>query len=457
MKKTPLSIKEGKLAPLILRLAIPNTLGLLVVSAYSLADSFFVSSLGADATAAVGVTFSLHVLMQAVGYTLGMGAGSLLSRALGREAPKDASRYAAVAFLEALLVGTLITAAGLFFRTPILRLLGTSDAILEPAVEYVTPLFLSAPAMCGTFVLSQLLRAEGHAVYAMVGLASGSLLNIALDPLFISLLGLGIKGASIATLISQTVGFFVLLSAFLRRKSTLDIFKKEYLLAFSQSGRILVAGLPSLLRQGLSGLSTVLLTRTAATFGDGAVSAVSLVTRLFLLVFAFCLGIGQGMMPVVGYSHGAGNPTRMKKAYTFSCIASSVVMLLLGGLLFMLAPPILSLFGAEEEALRIGILALRAQSTVLCVHGIITSTILFLQATGHSLPGSLLAAGRQGIFFLPLIFLLPSYFGETGLILTQPISDALTFLLTIPFLVFSVRALNKEIPPDARTPKKAST
>ena len=443
MKKNPTSLLKGRIVPLIIKLSIPNTIGLLVVSAYSLADSFFVSARGSNATAAVGGTFSLHVLMQAVGYTLGMGAGGLLSCFRGKGDREAASIFASTAFLLTMLISILISASGLFFKAPILRFLGASDSILDDAISYATPLFLSAPAMCGTFVLSQLLRAEGRVLYAMTGLVTGSLLNIALDPLLINVACLGISGASIATLISQTVGFTVLLSAFWRHKSELDILKIKPV-RFENTKRILVTGLPSLLRQGLSGLSAILLNRASAELGDGAISAISLVTRLFLLVFAFCLGIGQGMIPIVGYNRGAGNVERMKKAFLFSTVTSSVTMLVLGIPLFLFAAPILTLFGAGGESLGIGVIALRAQSAVLSLHGVITCTILFLQVTGRSFSGTLLAAGRQGIFFLPLIFLLPARFGAVGLALTQPIADALTFLLTLPFLRSALKSLNEK-------------
>ena len=444
MKKKAISLKEGSVPSLIIRLAIPNTLGLLVISAYSLADSFFLASLGATATAAVGVTFSLHVLMQAVGYTLGMGAGALLSRALGHENDvESASRFASVAFFLSLSIGILIAVTGFFAKVPILRFLGADGDVLTAAKAYVTPLFLSAPFMCASFVLSQLLRAEGRAVYAMVGLMTGSLLNIALDPLLISVFRFGIAGASTATLISQGVGLFVLLSAYVGKRKTVDVLKIK-LSYFAFTGKILLAGLPSLLRQGLSGGSSVLLNRAAAEIGGGALSAISLVTRLFLLVFAFCLGLGQAMIPIVGYSLGADDPARMKKAYFFSTAAASLVMLFFSVPLFFFATPILKIFGAATEALPLGTLALRAQAVALALHGTITCTILFLQVTGRPFAGSLLASARQGLFFLPLIFLLPARLGGTGLALTQPLADALTFLLALPFMILSLRSLTKK-------------
>lgn len=435
---------EAPVVPLILKLALPNALGLLVVSAYSLADSFFVAELGEQASAAVGLTFSLHVLMQAVGYTLGMGAGTLLSRALGRGEAHTASVYASVATVLSLTVGATITVSGLLFRTQILRFLGASEALLPTALAYVTPLFWSAPAMCTAFVLSQLLRAKGRAIASMTGLAVGSLLNIALDPILITVAGLGIKGASIATLISQCVGVGVLLAAFLRPGKTLHLFADFSLAALRHTGKILVAGLPSLFRQGLSGVATILLSRTAADIGgDSAVTALSLVARLFLLVFSICLGIGQGMLPVVGYNEGAGFPERMKKAYLFSMLASTAAMLAVSVPLFFFSEKILSLFGENAKTVELGTLALRAQSAVLVTHGAVTCTILFLQAIGKSVPGTVLAAARQGLLFFPMIALLPRLWGTAGLALTQPVADALTFLFSIPFVWISLHYFKK--------------
>jgi len=435
------AMTKAPVGPLILRLSIPNTLGLLVVSAYSLADSFFVSDLGGDASAAVGLTFSLHVLMQAVGYTLGMGAGTLLSHAMGRGEEKSAFAYATVATILSVLIGALITLTGLLFRAPLLRFLGASESLLPTALSYVTPLLWSAPAMCTAFVLSQLLRAKGRAVASMVGLMTGSLLNIALDPVLISLFGLGIKGASLATLISQSVGCGVLLLAFRKKRGEASLFSGIKLRELRRVGSILVAGLPSLFRQGLSGVATVLLNRTAAELGgDDAVSAISLVARLFLLLFSVCLGIGQGMLPVVGYNAGAGNPDRMHRAYAFSMKAATLAMLLLSIPILIYAPQVLTLLGCADQGLSLGVRALRAQSLVLAAHGVITSTILYLQATKKSVWGTVLAAARQGIFFVPLLLLLPFHWGREGLVLIQPIADLCTLLLSIPLARYAFRA-----------------
>ena len=419
---------EAPVGKTILELSLPNTVGLLVIAAYSLADSFFVSELGTQAGAAIGVVFPLPVLMQAVGYTLGLGAGSRLSRALGKKDRETASRLAASAILWSLILGSSIAALGLWQENALLRLFGASREIADTARAYLTPLLWSAPAMCAAFVLSQLLRAEGLATYAMVGLAAGSICNIVLDPILITGVGMGIAGASTATLISQNLSALILLSAYIFHKSHLRPFSHFRLKTLLIIGKIFVTGLPSLFRQGLSGVATILVNHAAADYSDAAVLALSLVARVFLLVFSLCLGIGQGMMPVVGYSHGAGNEKRQADAYRFAVRLSSVAMFAISIPLIIWAPEVISLFRDDSEVIRIGAFALRAQCAILFTHGLVTCTILYLQAVGRAFLSTVLAAARQGFFFLPLVFLLPMRFGLLGLCLAQPAADALTFL-----------------------------
>ena len=412
----------------ILQLSLPNALGLLVIAAYSLADSFFVSGLGTTAGAAVGVVFPLPVLIQAFGYTLGLGAGSRISRALGKQNRDAASSFAVSSIAWAVILGSGISAIGLWQRDALLQIFGASIDIREPALAYMIPLLWATPAMCLNFVVSQLLRAEGLATYSMIGLATGSICNIVLDPILISGVGMGITGASTATLISQILSAVILLSAYAFRKSALRPFRHLKLGTLFLFGKIFVTGLPSLFRQGLAGLATILINHAAADYSDAAVLALSLVARVFLLVFSLCLGIGQGMMPVIGYCHGAGNPQRQQDAYRFAVRLSSVVMLILSLPLIVWAPEVISLFRDDMEVIRIGAFALRAQSTVLFTHGLVTCTILYLQAVGRAFLGTVLAAARQGFFFLPLVFLLPMKFGLLGLCLAQPAADAVTFV-----------------------------
>lgn len=446
MKKTKRlhdQLANARIPPLICKFAIPNTIGLLAITVYSLADSYFVAALGTEASAAVGVTFALHVLIQAVGYTLGMGAGSLLSRCLGEKKNRDAREYCFVAILLSLVSGALITVVGLRFQEALLRLLGATAATLAPARAYVVPLLWSAAPMCATFTLSQLLRSEGKALYSMAGLSLGSLLNIALDPLLITQLNFGISGASIATLISQSVACLFLLGGYLFRPKEFSPFHAVRGGAFVKAGKILITGLPSLFRQGLSGTAAILLNHAAASVSEAALTGVTLVSRLFLLVFSFCLGLAQGMVPVVGYNFGSGDLHRVKKAYSFSLVASTLVMLFFSIPLFILSPQIFSMFYDDPSVIEIGSQVLRAQAVVLFTHGLVTPTIFYLQTVGRPFLATTLAVARQGLFYLPLILTLPARFGLWGVEWSQPLADAATFLFAIPFLLLCLKSTKK--------------
>ena len=435
---------ESRIIPLILRLAAPTTVGMFVTALYSMTDALFVSVLGTEASAAVGVTFAIQALLQAIGYTFGVGAASLISRALGSRHDKDAGTYATLALILGTATGCAVALIGILFGDPVMRFLGATPSIHPYALVYSRYLFLSAPFTCCAFVASQLLRAEGKAVYSMVGLSVGSLLNIALDPLLIFTLGLGIAGASLATLISQIAGLAVLLSAYVFGKSQLTLFHHVSKADFSKSGKILIAGLPSSFRQGCIALATILLNHAAGTWGDAAVAALSVVNRVFQLTFSICLGVGQGMMPVVGFNYGFERKDRVYGAYRFASILASSLMLIISIPLFILAPQVIAVFRNDPDVIAIGTVALRAQSAVLVTHGIVTCANMLLQSIGKQFLATVLACARQGILFLPLLFLLPSHFGKEALVYVQPLADALTLVFAIPFLFYIARHLKEK-------------
>lgn len=426
---------ETPVKGLILRLSAPSTVSMLVTSVYGFADSWFISKLGTGASGAVGIVFSITSLIQAVGFTLGTGAGSLLSRALGAKQHKDANGYAALAFWWSLLLGGVITLMGLLFLDPMIRFLGATETIFPYARSYAVYLLCSAPIMCASFVLNNLLRAEGKVVYSMTGFAVGNLLNIVLDPLLIFTLNMGCAGAALATLIAQSVGLLILLSAYLFQKSSVSILPKHAQKYLPKTGIILVTGLPSLFRQGLAGVASILLTRTAGNWGDAAVAAVSVSSRIFLLLYSFCLGIGQGLMPAAGYNHGDGRRRRVSELYRFALILATAVMLVLSVPTGIFAPHIIAFFRPDSEVIAIGKTVLRAQCSVMLLHGTVAVTNMLLQAIGKPFSAALIACARQGLFFLPLIFWLPSTLGLVGLEWTQATADVLTFLLTLPFAV----------------------
>lgn len=440
-----LKMTTGPVSRLILSLAVPTIISMLVTSVYNMADTYFVSKLGTSATGAVGIVFSLMAMVQAVGFSLGMGAGSNISRLLGKKENDRANIVGSSAFFCALTFGLFLTALGLFFLNGLMRILGSTPTILPFARDYAHYILLGAPVMCASFVLNNILRSQGRAALAMIGITFGGVLNIALDPIFIFVFHMGISGAAIATLISQCSGFCILLSFFVLKKSIVRLSVRSVSRAPEVYWTIIKTGFPSFCRQGLASAATVALNVNAALYGDAAVAAMSVVGRIFMFILSLMLGFGQGFQPVVGYNYGAAEYGRVKAAFRFTLavgVGMLGVMALIG---FFAAPEIIALFRENDvEVISIGAFAFRAQCLELPVQPLIVVTNMLLQSTGKNWQATLTATMRQGIFFLPLISVLPRIWGLAGVQVTQPVSDFCTALCCIPFLLFFFRELDRK-------------
>lgn len=429
---------------LVIRLAIPTVISMLVSAIYNTADTFFVSRLGTSASGAVGIVFSIMAIFHAIGLTFGTGAASMISRKLGAHETDSASTYASTSFFLAFGAGLLFTLYGLFYLDDFMLMLGSTETILPYAKDYAMYILLGAPIMSSSFVMNNILRAEGKATLAMVGLVTGALLNIVLDPVFIFTLGLGISGAAIATLISQCISFSILLSVFITRKSTIRIRISNISRKPREYFDILTLGTPSLCRHGLASMAAVALNVSASVYGDAAVAAMSIVGRTFMLVLSVMIGLGQGFMPVSGYNYGAKNYARVKEAFWFTVKAGLLVLSLTAILGFVFSKEIVSLFRKEDaEVIAIGSLAMRMQFAALVLQPLFVSANMLFQSTGYAVRATFLASNRQGFYFIPLILILPRIFGITGVQITQPVSDILSFLTCIPFLYFYMKNLNK--------------
>lgn len=426
---------------LVLSLALPATAALLVSAGAGILDAWFVSRLGTAAGGAVGVAFAVMALIQAIGYTLGTGAASLISRALGAGDRESAGFFASLAFYLSLALGGTVALAGLLFPAPITRFLGASESIYPFARGYLKFLFPAAPLMCGVFVLNNLLRAEGQVRFAMLGTAAGNLVAVALDPLLLFRFSMGISGAALALLLSQAVSFILLLSRYLAGKTQVSLMPRRADHPLRRLRSLLLIGSPSLFRQGLAGVASALLLRQARRWGDAAAAAVSVNTRIFLLLYSFCLGVGQGLMPAAGYNQGAGRPERVRALSRFALLLATLLMLVLSVPTAIFAPRLIGLFRPDPEVIRVGSFMLRAQCAVFFLHGIIAVTNMLLQALGKALPAALIAAARQGFCFIPAVLILPRVWGLNGLCLSQAVADVLTLLLTLPFLLSVMRRL----------------
>jgi putative MATE family efflux protein len=438
-------IDEKNPFQLVFLFSIPTIAGLLSTAIYNLADAWFIYRLGTEASAAAGVAFPVHTLMQTIGFTLGLGGGSLLSRKLGSGERSEANAYARISLRTALGIGILISVVGIPLLPRFVTLLGADASVAPYATSYLKYLFWAAPVICASFVLSQLLRAKGYVWISAAGISVGNLLNIVLDPFLIFGLDLGIAGASLATLISHCIGFLLLLILH-RRVGGADTSEKgnTHLSFGHKLSAILIAGLPSLLRQGLTCIAALSLNRIAAAESMAAVAALSVGNRLFLVAFSFCAGVGQGMMPIAGYHCGAKREEKVKKAYGAALLFSTIWMILLSIPLLIYSPQILAFFRKESEIVSVGTQALRAQAVVFVLHGVITCTILLMQAVGRQTGAILLACARQGFFFLPLLWYFPLRFGGISFIYAQPTADILTFLLTLPFMIGLLKKRNRE-------------
>jgi len=413
------------------KMAIPTIISMLITAIYNMADTFFVSQIGTSASGAVGVIFSAMAIIQAVSFMLGMGTGTNVSQALGAGDEERASRYAAVGFFTAFALGIVIAIAGLANIDPLVRFLGATETIAPYARDYATYIFYAAPFMMCSFVMNNLLRFEGLAAYGMIGISTGGILNMVLDPILIFGFGLGTAGAAIATAISQFVSFCILLTITTIRPDALTIHPKNFRPTPAMYGKILYIGFPSLGRQGIASISTILLNTAAGVYGDAAIAAMSIVTRFIMFINSSVIGFGQGFQPVCGFSYGAGKFTRVREAYWFCVKVTTVLLLVLGGVSMLASRQIIAVFRRDDlEVIAIGTKALRLQLLTLPLWGFIVMSNMFTQSIGYGARATLLACARQGIFLIPALLILPRLFGLTGIQIAQPISDACTCVLT---------------------------
>ncbi|MDR3173363.1 MAG: MATE family efflux transporter [Treponema sp.] len=432
---------------LVITLAVPAIVIMMVSSLYNMADTYFVGALGTSATAAVGVSFSLMAVIQAVGFFFGHGAGNYISRALGARDSSGAEIMASTGFFSALSIGALITAGGSIFMTPLARALGATETILPYALDYLRFILLGCPFMMGSLMLNNLLRYQGSAFLGMLGMVSGAVLNIGLDPLFIFVFGMGITGAALATMISQALSCLLLFIISRRGKETVRVSPRNFRPRPALYVEIARGGSPSLLRQGTMSLAVVVLNRMAGAHGDAAIAAISIVTRVVMLMNSAILGFGQGFQPVCGFNYGARRYDRVKGAFWF-CVrltTALLVLLALGSAVF--APRIIALFRRDDpEVIRIGTLALRFQSCVIPLGGWIVLCNMMLQTMGKAVPASFLAFSRQGLFLIPLALIMIPALGVLGIQLCTPIADLCAFTLALPL---GIRSLRKDLPTES--------
>ncbi|MDR2428836.1 MAG: MATE family efflux transporter, partial [Candidatus Margulisbacteria bacterium] len=415
---------------LVCRLAAPTVVIMLTSALYNMADTFFVSSLGTEAAAALGVAFPFMAIIQAVGFFFGNGAGNYLARALGAQRGGDAVKMASTSFFTAFVFGLGLAALGLIFLTPLARLLGATPTLLTGAVEYLRYILLAAPFMICAFMLNNCLRFQGNAFWSMIGMVSGAALNVALDPLFIFGFNWGLSGAALATLLSQIVSFLILLLLSNGVKTNVSISPRNFAPSLELYRELWRGGLPSLLRQSLLCLSTIMINHAAGAFGDAVIAGISIVMRIVQTLSAAIIGIGQGLQPVCGFNYGAGLYERVRQAHRFCVKLTLSILSALSLICLLWAPQIVALFRTgDPEVVAVGAWALRLQALSLPLAGRTIIDNLFLQTIGRSTAASWVALSRQGLFLLPLLIIFTRLFGVLGVQLCVPVADSAAFLL----------------------------
>lgn len=434
---------EMPIPSLIGRLAVPTIISMLITSFYNMADTFFVGRIGTSATAAVGVAFPLMAVIQALGFFCGHGSGNSISRKLGSKETGTAEQLAATGFFMAIFLGLAVTVLGLVFLKPLCLILGSTDTILPYTEKYLGIILLGAPYMTAQLVLNNQIRFQGNAVYSMIGITTGAVLNIALDPLFIFVFHMGIAGAAFATILSQFVSFVMLLAG-IRISKCIPIRFRNIKLNKERLSEIVGGGLPSLFRQGLGSVATMTLNLAANPYGDAAIAAMSIVSRITMFAGSALIGFGQGFQPVCGFNYGAKKFGRVREALWFCVKVSTVLLFILAIVGALLSGSLVGIFRDDPEVIRIGTTALRFQCLSFTLNGWIIMNNMMMQTMGKTGYATLLASARQGLFFIPALLILPKLFGLLGIQMAQAVADSLTFVVTTVIYVLVMKGMRRE-------------
>ncbi len=426
---------------LILELSVPTIISMLVTAVYNMADKYFVGRISTEASAAVGVAFPAMAVIQAMGFFFGHGSGNFLSRMMGAGKHKEASEMASTGFFLAIVTGGLAAVSGNIFVRPLVQVMGATEAGMADSIAYMRIIMIGAPFMMGQFVINNQLRFQGSAMYAMAGLMTGAVMNVVLDPLLILVLDMGVTGAAIATVAGQITSFAVLFMGSRKgenlRIRLKDIRVKPYYLAEIANG-----GAPSLFRQGLAAISSMLLNNAARDFGGAAaIAAMSNVNTVVMSLSSALIGFGQGYQPVCSYNFGADKKDRVKEGYWFCVKWGTVFMTLAGLLCFIFAPQIIRFFRDDDAVVEIGKVALCCQACALPLSAATVLSNMMLQSIGKGVKASISSSARNGIFFIPLILILPGVLGLLGVEITQSIADVLALGLSLPMALSEIRKM----------------
>ena len=435
-------LTEAPIPRVISTMALPTIIGMMVTSLYNIVDTYFVSQINTQSTAAVGVVFTVMTIFQAVGFFFGHGSGNYMAISLGAGDRHEAEKMAATGLLYALVCAVVLALAAACAMRPLCMTLGCTPTILPYAEQYLVPILIGAPFSVGSFVMNVQLRQQGSAAYGVVGMMCGAILNIALDPLLIFTFGLGIRGAGIATMISQLVSVGVLYTM-TGRDDNVHLRLRNIRFGRKYIAGIFTGGTPSLTRQILNSISTLLLNVSAAAFGDSAIAAMTIVTRITFLVNAAVIGLGQGYQPLCGFCFGAKKYDRLIKGYWFCVGVGTAFFTAVTVVGMMFSTEIISIFRDDADVVTIGGEALRWQLLTYPLGAVIMLSNMAMQSIRKPVRASLLAASQRGLFFVPLLLVLTSRYGLTGVEISQPLADVCAFVVALPVLLCTFRRLGK--------------
>ena len=424
------------------KMAIPTIVAFLINSIYSLADTYFVSSLGTNATAAVSVNASLDQLIMMCGSMLAMGANSYIARLLGKNDDQKASRVLSTAFFTAFAIGASLLVFGTIFMVPMVRLLGATPTCEAYSIDYATYVLMAAPFMACNFVMNQCLRSEGSATLSMVGMGFGGILNIVLDPIFIFGFDMGVAGASLATAISKVVSFAILIFPYITKRSLLHLSIRNFKPSRDIVSEIVTVGSSSMFRNGLAVVAGILLNTLAGDISDSVLAGIGVCTKIMMFPFGIILGFGNGFQPVAGFNWGAKRYDRVKESYRFSSKVAFWGGLVMAAFCIIFADWLIVLFaGTDEEMRRIGAFAIITQSIALPIHAWVAIVNMYCVGLGNAKGALLLSTARQGSCFLPILYPLAWIFGAYGVGCVQAVADVLTMVLALPIL----KGINKKL------------
>ena len=427
------AILNDDLLLLLVKTSIPTIIGILVMVIYNLTDTFFVGILNNKSmTAAIGIVFSFMSFIQAIGFWFGYGSGNIMSKKIGENEEKEAEIISSIGILFAIVIGILIAILSCFFVLPLSKFIGgsASENLLNFTVEYLKVIIISIPFGLYSITLYNQLRLCGNVKDGMIGLLIGMAVNIVLDPVLMFVFKFGFIGAGYATLIGQITGCIVLTNLS-GKNGNIAVNLKKVRINKDRVYHILAGGMPNFSRQSITGIALILLNVVAAKYGDGVIAALTISSRIAALAYMIMIGWGQGFQPICAMNYGAKQYDRVKKAFKFTVVGGTLFLIIAAILLYVFSEPLIKTMSNDNEVILVGSEILRMQCITLPLLGYFAISSMLMQNIGQYFWASIISISRQGIFYIPLLYILSNIFGEFGIYLLQPVADVLSFGLAV--------------------------